>query len=285
MCLASLTKPPGTSTIGMSTLSGAVAGGERSVLVYGSGAEMSGSTLLLFQTDSYARECDATVVDVDSEARTVLLDRTVFYPQGGGQPSDWGALTIAPTGAVLPVASASKSAGGVLHTVGGEQPLPAVGEHVRAQIDWNRRYRLMRTHSALHVLCGVVFRDFGALVTGGNMDVDKARMDFELDDLSSHRVSAIETGANAEIAAGRDIMVRIVPREEAFQIPDLIRTKINLLPAGITDVRTVEIVGLDLQADGGTHVANTREIGGLRVIGTRSKGRINKRLEIELIDQ
>src|SRR5215203_5808393 len=140
----------------------------------------------------------------------------------------------------------------------------------------------MRTHTALHVLCGVVFRDYSVLVTGGNMGPDKARMDFELEDLSPDRVAEIEHRANAEIAAGHDVRVQILPRDEAFLIPDLIRTKINLLPEGITEVRTVEIVGLDLQADGGTHVANTREVGGLKVVGTRSKGKSNKRLEIVL---
>jgi misacylated tRNA(Ala) deacylase len=140
----------------------------------------------------------------------------------------------------------------------------------------------MRTHTALHTLCGVVFRDYGALVTGGNMGPDKARMDFELEDLSPDRVAEIERRANEELANGRNVVVRILPREEAFQIPDLIRTKINLLPEGITEVRTVEIVGLDLQADGGTHVANTREVGSIKVVGTRSKGKSNKRLEIVL---
>jgi misacylated tRNA(Ala) deacylase len=140
-------------------------------------------------------------------------------------------------------------------------------------------------HSALHVLCGVVYRDYGAMVTGGNMTLDHARMDFEMDsaDFTPERVAEIERTANAEIAAQRDIVVRILPRDEAFAIPDLIRTKVNLLPAGIAEVRTVEIVGLDLQADGGTHVSNTREIGLLKVIGTRSKGKQNKRIEIALV--
>ena len=174
----------------------------------------------------------------------------------------------------------------VWHSLGSGQPLPAIGTTVQGELDWEARYRLMRTHTALHVLCGVVFRDYGALVTGGNMGPERARMDFEMDsaDFTPERVATIERRANEELALARDVRVRILPREEAFQIPDLIRTKINLLPEGITEVRTVEIVGLDLQADGGTHVANTREVGGLRVVGTRSKGKANKRLEIELED-
>jgi misacylated tRNA(Ala) deacylase len=241
------------------------------------------STKLLYLTDSYARAFEARVTGVDPDARAVMLDRSAFYPAGGGQPADTGTVHTG-TGA-LPVNSVKKQGGEVFHILSEYTQLPATGEAVHGVIDWDRRYRLMRTHTALHVLCGVVFRDFGALVTGGNMDIDKARMDFELEDLSPDRVSAIEQAANAEIDAGRDIRIQILPREEAFQIPDLIRTKINLLPEGITEVRTVEIVGLDLQADGGTHVANTREVGGIEVIGTRSKGRINKRLEIVLLDR
>jgi misacylated tRNA(Ala) deacylase len=162
---------------------------------------------------------------------------------------------------------------------------PEPGTSVHGIIDWDRRYRLMRTHTALHVLCGTVFREYGALVTGGNMALDKARMDFELDDLSPERVQRIESLANQAIDAGMPVSWRSLPREEAFQIPDLIRTKINLLPDSIREIRVVEISGLDLQADGGTHVRNTRDVGGIKVVGTRSKGRINKRLEIVLVDK
>ena len=163
--------------------------------------------------------------------------------------------------------------------------VPPVGATVRMAVDWERRYRLMRTHTAMHCLCGVVFRDYGALVTGGQMDLDQSRMDFELEDLSAERVAAIEEATNAAISADMPVRVRILPRDEAFAIPDLIRTKINLLPPGIAEVRTVEIVGLDLQADGGTHVAHTGEVGGIRIVGTRSKGKSNKRLEIVLNDE
>jgi len=149
-------------------------------------------------------------------------------------------------------------------------------------LDWERRYALMRTHTAMHILCGVIWRDFGAQVTGGNMEPLKGRLDFELENLTADFAKQVETKLNLEIAAARDIRVRILPREEAFQIPDLIRTKINLLPADIQHVRTVEIVGLDLQADGGTHVANTREVGSIKVVGHESKGKINKRIRIEV---
>ena len=243
-------------------------------------------TDLLFQRDSGLRETEAAVVAIDESARSVALDRTVFYPGGGGQPNDVGDLTRKADGRAWPVAAARKAGAVVWHELGGEEPLPAVGDRVLASIDWERRYRLMRMHTALHALCGVVFRDYGALVTGGNMGPDRARMDFEMDsaEFTPERVAEIERRANEELRAGRQVRVSILPREEAFQIPDLIRTKINLLPEGIAEVRTVEIVGLDLQADGGTHVGNTREVGTLRVVGTRSKGKANKRLEIVVTD-
>lgn len=244
------------------------------------------ATDLLFQRDAALRSFEATVVAVDPVARAVALDRTAFYPGGGGQPCDEGVLRRPGDGVASPVTGGRKGGDVVWHQIADDAPLPNPGDAVRGELDWDRRYRLMRTHTALHVLCGVVFRDYGSLVTGGNMGVDGARMDFEMDsaDFTPQRVAEIERRANEEIAAGRDVRVAILPRAEAFAIPDLIRTKVNLLPEGITEVRTVEIVGLDLQADGGTHVANTREVGGLRVVGTRSKGKANKRLEIVLID-
>jgi misacylated tRNA(Ala) deacylase len=238
-------------------------------------------TELLYQTDSYLKEFDATVTAVDAEARTVVLDRTAFYPGGGGQPNDTGQLTWG--GEVYPVEKAKKQGADVYHFLGGNEPLPESGAQVHGQIDWDQRYQLMRTHTALHVLCGTVFRDYGALVTGGNMEPGKGRMDFEFERLQGELVSEIEAAVNQEVEAERDVQVMILPREEAFQIPDLIRTKINLLPEGITEVRTVEIVGLDLQADGGTHVRNTSEIGKVRVVDYKSKGAINKRIYIEVI--
>src|SRR5215204_4064128 len=243
-------------------------------------------TDLLFQRDSSLRQVDATVVGVEAESRLVALDRTVVFPGGGGQPSDAGMLTRLVDDRQWLVVAARKAGGVVWHELGGDGSLPEVGERVRIDLDWERRYRLMRMHTALHVLCGVGFRDYRALVTGGNMGPDRARMDFEMEsaDFTPDRVAEIERRANEELRASRDVRVRILPRNEAFQIPDLIRTKINLLPEGIAEVRTVEIAGLDLQADGGTHVSNTREVGTLRVVGTRSKGKANKRLEIELTD-
>jgi misacylated tRNA(Ala) deacylase len=247
-------------------------------------------TELLYQTDSYLREFDATVVAADAEGGRVALDRTAFYPGGGGQPCDLGGLTCGGTTAA--VTKVAKEGNVVWHTLTPpllmEPVLSAAKEErqgVRCALDWERRYALMRTHTALHVLCGVVWRDYGALVTGGNMDPGAGRMDFEFATMHGELVAEIEAKCNQEVAAARDIRVRILPRAEAFRIPDLIRTKINLLPEGIQEVRTVEIVGLDLQADGGTHVANTREVGGIRVVDYKSKGAINKRIYIEVVDK
>ncbi len=233
-------------------------------------------TDLLYMTDSYLREFDATVVAVDPEGSRVALDRTAFYPGGGGQPHDVGDLVVGDQ--VLPVRKVKREGDLVWHWV--EGPLPETGTPVHGRIDWERRYLLMRTHTALHILSAVVFRDYGAKVTGGNMEPGKGRMDFEFETLTRDLVQEIEAKVNAEITAARPVRVRILPREEAFQIPELIRTKINLLPPHITEVRVVEIEGLDLQADGGTHVANTREVGRVRIPEYKSKGRINKRIYI-----
>ena len=238
-------------------------------------------TELLYQTDSYVREFGATVVAVDAEAGRVALDRTAFYPGGGGQPADTGALSF--DGRTVAVTQVKKEGELVWHRLDGD--LPAEGQAVTGSLDWEHRHALMRTHTAMHVLCGVVWRDYGASVTGGNMDPLQGRMDFEFATLRAELVGEIEAKCNAEVAAGHDVRVKIVPREEAFQIPDLIRTKINLLPPGILEVRTVEIVGLDLQADGGTHVANTREVGRIKVADYKSKGAINKRIYIEIADE
>lgn len=240
----------------------------------------------LCYTDAYARSISATVRHVETGERTVVvLDRTVFYPGGGGQPSDRGLLLRAADGRTWTVAGARLIDGDIVHELepGDDEP-PAAGDDLEVDLDWARRLALMRTHTALHALCGVVWRDHGALVTGGNMEPGSGRMDFEFASMSGDLVESIEATVNAELAAARDVRVDVLPRAEAFAIPDLIRTKVNLLPPGIDHIRTIEIVGLDLQADGGTHVSNTREVGGIRVTGYESKGRINKRIRIALTD-
>ncbi|MDA1258723.1 MAG: alanyl-tRNA editing protein [Chloroflexi bacterium] len=233
----------------------------------------------LYNTDAYLRECEATVTEVTENG--VVLDRTVFYPGGGGQPNDIGVM-VKSDGVELEVSKVSGRGGVIAHTV--PEGSLSVGEAVTCRIDWEHRHRLMRTHTALHILCGVVWRDYGAQVTGGNMTPLAGRMDFEFENMSAELTEEIEAAINAEVAADRSIEVKILPRDEAFAIPDLIRTKINLLPEGIELVRTININGLDLQADGGTHVASTGEVGRIKIVGHQSKGRINKRIRIEVTD-
>lgn len=241
-------------------------------------------TELLYYADAYQNEFDAVITEVeikDGQVR-VALNCTAFYPGGGGQPNDIGWLTI--DGVRSDVIKVKKEGPSIWHWLSNDNDSHAIsdGAAVHGELDWERRYKLMRTHSAMHILCGVVWRDYQASVTGGNMDPGKSRMDFEFASLNRELIAEIEERCNAEITAGRILITDILPREEAFQIPDLIRTKINLLPEGIKEVRTVEIVGLDLQADGGTHVRNTSEVGQMKIVDYKSKGAINKRIYIEL---
>jgi misacylated tRNA(Ala) deacylase len=250
-------------------------------------AILSAVNLQLCYSDAYLRSVEGRVVAIEALGgdgkALVVLDRTVFYPGGGGQPADRGTLVRSADGRTWTVTSARKIDGEIAHEIEGSDP-PTVGDRLEVDLDWARRHTLMRTHTALHALCGVVWRDYGAQVTGGNMEPGAGRMDFEFERMNGDLVDEIEAKVNDELRRGRDIRVNVLPRDEAFAIPDLIRTKINLLPPGIPEVRTIEIVGLDLQADGGTHVANTREVGGIRVTGYESKGRINKRIRIELVE-
>ncbi|HJO04901.1 MAG TPA: alanyl-tRNA editing protein [Acidobacteriota bacterium] len=232
----------------------------------------------LFQLDAAVREFDAVVEGVDAKRRTVVLNRTAFYPGGGGQPCDHGLLGLGDH--EVEVVKVFRAGAEIVHTLDG--PVPPVRATVHGALDWSRRHALMRTHTALHILCGVVWRDYGAQVTGGSVRPLTGRLDFELEALSAELACEIEEKLNVEVDAARQVRVALLPRAEALRIPDLIRTKVNLLPEGITQIRTVEIVGLDLQADGGTHVANTREVGRIRIAGHKNKGRINKRIEIEL---
>jgi misacylated tRNA(Ala) deacylase len=233
-------------------------------------------TKLLYLEDAYIQQFNATVLEQLESA--VVLDQSAFYPGGGGQSSDNGRLSTENN--TWSVTRVKRVGSKLAHYIEGD--LPDVGLEVSGQLNWDRRYNLMRIHTALHVLCGVVWRDYRASVTGGNMEPLKGRMDFEFETMRQELVAQIEETVNQEAAQGRSVVAKILPRDEAFKIPDLIRTKINLLPEGIQEVRTVEIVGLDLQADGGTHVKNTSELGQIRVVNYKSKGRINKRIYIEL---
>lgn len=237
-------------------------------------------TELIFQKDSYVKEFECKVIKVYEEEHAVILDKTAFYIGGGGQPCDTGTLeTKSDTYVVTKI---NKKGQDVYHYIDGE--LPELNETCIGKIDWDHRYKLMRTHTAMHILCGVVWRDYKAQVTGGDMDCLKGRLDFEFENFDKELIDEIEKKINKEVECRRNISVNILQREEAFKIPDLIRTKINLLPEGITEIRTVNIEGLDLQADGGTHVKNTEEVGKIKIASYKSKGKINKRIYIELED-
>jgi misacylated tRNA(Ala) deacylase len=226
--------------------------------------------------DAYVTETDATVLDVRPEGG-VVLDRTVFYARGGGQPGDTGLLEWDEGSARV---ADTVRQGNVIHVVDGEPPSP--GTPVRARIDWDRRFLLMRTHTALHCLSGIIWTGFGAKVTGGNMGPGEARMDFELEAMSGEFGRDVEGRLNAELATGRAVRVLFMPRAEALADPDLIRTKVNLIPHTVDPIRVIDIDGIDRQADGGTHVGNTSEVGTVKVVKTESKGKAFKRMRIVL---
>jgi misacylated tRNA(Ala) deacylase len=228
--------------------------------------------------DSTLRDWDAVVLRADDEG--IVLDRSAFYPGGGGQPPDTGVLLWG--GVQTRIVGARKTADDVYLIAAEGDPVPPVGTAVQGALDDERRTALMRTHSGLHLLAGVVFRDFGALVTGGNMEPLEARMDFNLAEVPEGFRDAVAAACAAEVAADRRIDVKVLPRDEAFAIPDIIRTATNLLPPDLTEIRIVDIVGLDTQADGGTHVASTKQIGAIEIVKIENKGKGFRRLRVRL---
>ena len=237
---------------------------------------MTATTEEIAATEAYEQSIEATVTEVRPEG--VVLDRTVFYSRGGGQPGDTGWLRW--TDGEARVADTYRQGGVPIHVMEGDPP--SVGTSVRAEIDWERRHVLMRTHTALHALSGIIWRDYGAKVTGGNMEPGVARMDFELESMSGEFGREVEAKLNQELAADRPVRVEFLPRGEALEDPDLIRTKVNLIPESVDPIRVITIEGLDRQADGGTHVRSTGEVGQVRVVKTESKGKAFKRMRIEL---
>jgi misacylated tRNA(Ala) deacylase len=240
----------------------------------------------LFATDAYLRSFDAAVVEVDRDGGRVALAQTAFYPGGGGQPHDLGTLHVADgrtDAGLLPVTRVKREQGRIWHWLDAPE-LPAPGTEVHGELDWGRRHLLMRTHTALHVLCGVVWAEFAIPVTGGNMEPGTGRLDFPLESISAELGKRLETRINEELAAARQIVVEFLGRDAADADPALIRTAANLIPREIDPLRVIDIVGLDKQADGGTHVASTAEVGAVRVTGTESKGKGNKRVRIEVLD-
>jgi misacylated tRNA(Ala) deacylase len=242
-----------------------------------------GRTHRLDLADPTLREWDCTVVwsdPADPEAG-IVLDRSAFYPGGGGQPPDHGVLLW--QGVETRIVGTRKGDDLFLLPAPGD-PVPPPGTAVRGAVEDVRRSLLMRTHSGLHVLCGVVFRDFGALVTGGNMEPGEARMDFNLPEVPPDFKARLEGLVNAEVAANRRVDVRVLPRDDALALPDIIRTQANLIPADEQEIRIVDIVGLDVQADGGTHVAATGQIGKVAVVKVESKGKANRRVRVRLAE-
>ncbi len=233
------------------------------------------ATELLYLRDAYLRDFDAVVVDRKDD--DVALDRTAFYPTGGGQPHDTGTLDG------FAVTDVRKDGDLVWHTLDGG-PAPALGAAVRGTVDWERRHALMRTHSALHVLCGVIWNEWRVPVTGGNMEPLTARMDFEFDPLPEGFGPRVEELVNTELAADRPIEIEFLARDVAVEDENLIRTKVNMIPESVKEIRVVDIVGLDKQADGGTHVRTTGEVGRIRVTKTENKGKGNKRVRLEVVD-
>jgi misacylated tRNA(Ala) deacylase len=235
----------------------------------------------LFAVDAYCREFESAVAEVDRENNRIRLARTAFYPGGGGQPCDQGSLVT--SGGTLTVTGVRRDGGPIWHTVEGAE-LPDVGSEVQGQVDWTRRHALMRTHTALHILCGVIWADYRIPVTGGNMEPLQGRLDFPFDAMSTELGATVERRVNEEIARAHEIVVDFLPRSLADTDPALIRTAANLIPQEIDPLRVIDIVGLDRQADGGTHVLSTAEVGGVRVTKTESKGKGNKRIRLEVVD-
>ncbi|MBE1533435.1 alanyl-tRNA editing protein [Actinomadura algeriensis] len=242
-------------------------------------SDLHGRTARLELGDQNLREWEAVVLEAGPDG--IVLDRSAFYPGGGGQPPDHGVLLW--QGVQTRIAGVRKGDDLVLLPAE-EDPLPPPGTTVRGAVEDDRRTALMRTHSGLHLLCGVVFRDHGCLVTGGNMEPLSARMDFDLREVPPNFKQTVEDACNAEVEADRRIDVRTLPRAEAFAIPDIVRTATNLVPPEVQDVRIVDIVGLDTQADGGTHVASTKQIGRIIVAKVENKGRGFRRLRIKIAD-
>jgi len=236
----------------------------------------------LYSTQQYLRATEATIVDVDRDEGLVLLDRTVVYPGGGGQPPDTGTLSVGSGSSedLLRVLDARSDDRGVWHRIDGA--VPDVGTAVEVAIDWERRHRLMRTHTAMHALCGIVWERFASPVTGGNMEPGQGRLDFELPGWDPEDRGPLQSALDAALARALPVEIAFLPRDEADADPSLIRTKVSLLPPTLTEVRVVDIVGLDRQADGGTHVASTAEVGPVRISKVESKGRGFRRIRIDL---
>jgi misacylated tRNA(Ala) deacylase len=235
----------------------------------------------IYNIDAYKKEIKSTIIEIIEDY--FVVDKTIFFPGGGGQPNDFGLIKSDKDS--FEIIKVNWQNGKIAHFLSkSDLSKLRVGDEITCILDWERRYKLMRTHTSLHILCGVIWRDYQAAVTGGNMEPLKGRMDFEFPSLSAELTEEIETKINIEVKKDRQITVDLLPREEAFKIPDLIRTKVNLLPDSLKTIRTININGLDLQADGGTHLSSTSKVGYIKITGHESKGKINKRIRISVLD-
>ena len=235
----------------------------------------------IYNIDAYKKEIKSTIIEIIEDY--FVVDKTIFFPGGGGQPNDFGLIKSDKDS--FEIIKVNWQNGKIAHFLSkSDLSKLRVGDEITCILDWERRYKLMRTHTSLHILCGVIWRDYQAAVTGGNMEPLKGRMDFEFPSLSAELTEEIETKINIEVKKDRQITVDLLPREEAFKIPDLIRTKVNLLPDSLKTIRTININGLDLQADGGTHLSSTARVGFIKITGHESKGKMNKRIRISVLD-
>ncbi|MDP7196461.1 MAG: alanyl-tRNA editing protein, partial [SAR202 cluster bacterium] len=224
----------------------------------------------IYNIDAYKKEIKSTIIEIIEDY--FVVDKTIFFPGGGGQPNDFGLIKSDKDS--FEIIKVNWQNGKIAHFLSkSDLSKLRVGDEITCILDWERRYKLMRTHTSLHILCGVIWRDYQAAVTGGNMEPLKGRMDFEFPSLSAELTEEIETKINIEVKKDRQITVDLLPREEAFKIPDLIRTKVNLLPDSLKTIRTININGLDLQADGGTHLSSTSKVGYIKITGHESKGK------------
>jgi len=236
-------------------------------------------TKLLFQTDSYIKEFEAEIIAIEDDA--IILDKTAFSFRGGGLQSDTGVL-ITSQNQKYDVNEVIFRNGKVLHILSPSPTENMLGEKVKCTIDWDNRYRQMKMHTALHSISSLLYKKYGSTVTGGNITPEKSRVDFEIDHLRQNRVQAIEQEMKRIIEEGHDVSISFMEREEALKDPDLIRTKVNLIPESVKIIRIVEIKDVDKQADGGVHVANTKEIGTFKPLKSENRGKNNKRLYFTL---
>ncbi len=230
----------------------------------------------LYFSDSYLKEFDSTVVAM--EGTNVILDQTAFYATGGGQPNDTGKLIC--NGKDYAVTDVKKSDQGTVHVIA--EPGLKIGDRVHGVIDWERRYRFMRMHTAAHVLSATVNKFTGALVTGKQLDLQQSKIDFSLEQFDKDKIQQYGEEASKTCASGAQVKTYFLPREDALKIPGMVRLA-ERMPPNVPELRVVEIIGIDTQACGGTHVNDIKEIGTIKVLKAENKGKTNRRMYYTLV--